>query len=378
MKKRIAVVTPTFPPYRGGIGKVAELDSRQLAALGHDVHVFTPTRGAATDPSYAVHELRAWLRYGNAAFVPGVMPLVRSFDLIILHYPFFGGAEPLAFAKPFGRAKLVLAYHMDVVGSGFFRSIFAAHAKFVMPRIVRAADRVLVTTEEYARSSKLAPPIAADPSRFRTLAPSIDLHRFSPGPKPTELLRRHGFADTDRVVVFVGGLDSAHYFKGIPVLLDAMASPALAASRAVIVGDGDLRPAFEARAAELGVANRVVFAGGVSDDALPAYYRLADLFAFPSLDRSEAFGIAALEALASGAPVVASDLPGVRTIVREGETGALVPPGDAAALAARMAAILGDDALRQRMAANARAMTEREYGDAARQEKLRDIIAALL
>ncbi|HTM68941.1 MAG TPA: glycosyltransferase family 4 protein, partial [Candidatus Binatia bacterium] len=359
-------------------GKVAELDARQLAEIGFDVHVHSPAGARPDGAPYAFHLMPALLRYGNAAFVPSVTRLLRDHAAVLLHYPFFGGAEPLALAKRLsGRGRLLVTYHMDVVGKGLLRSAFALHTRYWMPSILREAERVFVTSFDYAERGALAAMVETERHRFRELAPSVDVERFVPGPRPPELLKKHGLSPDDRVVVFVGGLDRPHYFKGVPVLLRALASRPLAAVKAVIVGDGDLRPSFEALAKAPALAGRAVFTGGVSERELPSYYRLGDVFAFPSTDRSEAFGIAALEAAASGLPVVASDLPGVRTIVREGVTGRRVPVGSASALALALASVLADAPGRHAMSEAGRAMAVEEYAEPARLEKWRKLAKEL-
>jgi len=377
-KISIAIVTPTFPPYRGGIGKLAELDARQLAELGHDVHVFTPRARERLDrpaEPFQVHELPVRGRYGNAAFVPGTAGLMKRFQLTFLNYPFFGGAEPLALTRRFfPDSKLALVYHMDVVGQGPLGAIFGLHRRLLQPAILRAADRIVVTSFDYLLNSNIGGLFRDQRFHFRELAPSVDTARFAPGDKPSELLFRYGLTSADRTVLFVGGLDRAHYFKGVPSLLRALTTRELSRTKAVIVGDGDQRRAYEKLAADLGLAGRAVFAGGVSDAELPAHFRMADVFAFPSIDRSEAFGVAALEALASGLPVVASDLPGVRTIVRHGETGFRVPPGSVSALATRLDELLDDAVMRRRIGQNARKMAVEEYDDGIRLKRLGQLV----
>lgn len=377
MPRPVAIITPTFPPYRGGIGGVAEQDAWQLAELGFDVTVWTPSvrDGAGKDLPFAVRRLHPLFRYGNAAFVPGAAALAGG--TVLLHYPFFGGAEPLVAAKRAGKGRLLVTYHMDVVGTGPLKAAFALHTRWLMPRILRAADRVLVTSRDYADHGNLAAyaPDAAD--KLRELPPAVDVARFAPGPKSASLLRRHGLAESDRIVTFVGGLDKAHYFKGIPVLLRALSAKELSGVKAVIVGGGDLKPKLEAEAKTLGVAPRVVFAGPVSDEELPEYHRLGDAFAFPSVDRSEAFGIAALEAAATGVPVVATDLPGVRTVVRHGVNGLRVAPGSASALALALAAILGDEASRRRFGESGRSVAVAEYGEEARLARWKTVVEEL-
>lgn len=365
----IAVITPVFPPYRGGIGRIAEMDALQLAALGHDVTVYVPhaagpSRIAAELP-YRVEEVAPLFRYGNAAFVPQIGDVVNDHQLTILHYPFFGGAEAVAFAsRGRGAGRLFIAYHMDVKGTGGRASFFKTHEVLVAPSVLRSADGIIVTSKDYAAHSSLLKKIVGQVP-FHELAPSIDIEAFAPGDKNAGLMARYGIAADDIVATFVGGLDNAHYFKGVPVLLEALASlddePRI---KALIVGDGNLRPTYEKLARERGIEGRVIFAGSVSDAELAAHFRLGDFFVFPSIDRSEAFGIAALESLACGVPVIASVLPGVRTIVRPGETGMLVRPGDADALADAMARMAGDHRLRARLAEGARALALRYSHDA--------------
>ncbi|MCL5946658.1 MAG: glycosyltransferase, partial [Chloroflexi bacterium] len=146
-----------------------------------------------------------------------------------------------------------------------------------------------------------------------------------------------------------GALDTAHYFKGVPVLLEALARLDGETVRGVIVGRGDLLPQLRERARYLGLAERVVFATDVDDQELPLYYRGSDVTVLPSLTQGEAFGVVLLESLACGTPVVASDIPGVRSVVRDTGGGMLVPAGDVEALAKRLGQLLSEESLRLEM-----------------------------
>jgi N-acetyl-alpha-D-glucosaminyl L-malate synthase BshA len=119
----------------------------------------------------------------------------------------------------------------------------------------------------------------------------------------------------------------------------------------VLVGEGPERPQVQALAAELGVADRVVCLGALSRFA--QWLACADLFLMPS--ETESFGLAALEALACGVPVIASEVGGLPEVVRHGETGLLVPPADPGALASAIAELLDDEPRRRRLGAAARA-----------------------
>jgi len=336
---RIAVVVSTYPPYPGGMGNAAAAHADALKAAGHDVTVFSPGRN-----------LRPLFRIGNSACAPQLWWKLRGFDAVELHYPFFGGAEWVwLWKKTFGRrARLAVMYHMDAVGTGLFGAIFRLYRALFLKPVLSAADVVLASSRDYLAASQAA--FIAEDGRVRETPFGVDVARFHPGA-----------ARGRNEVLFVGGLDRAHYFKGITVLLDAFARVAQTRPEAtlLIVGDGDMRKEYEERAAPLG--DRVRFLGRVQDAALPDLYRSAAVHVLPSIDRSEAFGIVTLEAAASGVPSVVSDLPGVRTVVEHDVTGLRVPPSDPAALSEALLSVLKDPDRAEAMGRAARARAERLY-----------------
>jgi glycosyltransferase involved in cell wall biosynthesis len=249
--------------------------------------------------------------------------------------------------------RLVVQYHMDLVGDGWRGAVFAAYQRWVLPRVLAAADRVVVSSLDYARHGALAPYIKQLGERLVEIPIGVDVERFK---QNAERKTQNAEPFT---VLFVGGLDRAHVFKGVPVLLDAVARTV--GVQLHVVGDGDLRPVYEQRARELGISDRVEFLGSISDDELPDIYRSADVLVLPSTSRSEAFGVVLLEAMASGIPVITSDLPGVRTVVADGETGFVVSPGNAQSLVQRLQALAGDRSLCRQMGMAARERIEKCY-----------------
>ena len=327
---RIAVITATFPPYRGGMGNVAAREAAALAALGHEVTVLTPlypdqplAGDAPGAGGAAVHRVRPLLSYGNAAVCPGLRARVRGADVLYLHYPFFGVAEPLclrarlAGAPPRRARRLVLRYQMDVVGAGVRRLVFAFHTKVVLPAILRAADAVVFSSLDYAANGNAAGFRRAHPERCREVSFGIDATVFHPDPSVTK---------DPRALLFVGGLDSAHYFKGLEHLLRAL--PALVRADAgvtlTVVGRGNLLPRYRRLCDELGIARQVRFLTDCDDTELRRCYTAAGVTVLPSVDRSESLGMVLLESLACGTAIAAADLPGVRTLVREGQNGILL------------------------------------------------------
>lgn len=356
---RVVHIVSTFPPYKGGMGNVAREIAERTARRGHAVMVVTPRRVESGEwrvesdrksetITYHLSPINSVLRFGNAAWCPGIARMLDALhhDLVHLHWPFIGGVAPvLAWRRRNPNRRLIVQYHMDLLASGWRGIVFAAYQRITLPRVLRVADHVVVSSLDYAQHGALAPFMEALRDRISEIPLGVDIERFAPS-------RRTNDDRSPFHAFFVGGLDRAHAFKGVPVLLSAIARvPEL---RLRIVGDGDLRSAYERRTHDLGIADRVEFLGAVSDAELPEIYRSADVLVLPSTARSEAFGIVLLEAGASGIPVIASDLPGVRSVVVDGATGLLVPPGDAAALAERLAMLARDHGRARRMGAAGR------------------------
>jgi phosphatidyl-myo-inositol dimannoside synthase len=178
-----------------------------------------------------------------------------------------------------------------------------------------------LTKERFVSWSK------ADVRRGLILPNCVDLARLAPGPKPAALLKRYGLEER-LVLLTLGRLAAAERYKGFDEVLEVL--PVLAKKipnlSYVIAGDGPDKSRLQAKAAALGVAERVVFTGHVSDLEKADHYRLADAYVMPS--RGEGFGIVFLEAMACGIPVIGSRVDGSREALRNGELGALVDPSN--------------------------------------------------
>ncbi|MFH1253227.1 MAG: glycosyltransferase family 4 protein [Candidatus Uhrbacteria bacterium] len=357
---KIAQVVSTYPPYRGGMGAVAFEYTERLRELGHKVHVFTPRyEKTISDPEY-VHRIPSPLHWGNTGVVPSLAYRLKGFDLVHLHYPFFGGAEPLIIRKYLQpHQPLVMTYHMDNVASGWKQAVFDAHRRAIFPWVVERVDKIFVSSQDYADTCALHKiPGAAE--KIIILPFGIDLEKFSPG--SDEALRQSlSINKTTPVLLFVGGLDRAHYFKGLAVLIEALSGLENKDWQLLVIGDGDLRSTFAAQARVFGLADKIKFLGSVSEAEKSRFYRAADIHVFPSTDRSEAFGLVALEAAASGIPSIASDLPGVRSVVKNQETGLLVKPENVRELQSAIEELLNNEEKRKKFGTAARLRAEQGF-----------------
>ena len=345
---RVRHLVCVAPPRLGGMGAAALRWVEALQERGHQTELVVP----ATPGFQPTHPLiRPWpvaVAWGNGAVLGKRKELWEGIDLLHLHLPFYGVQEFLLATRP--PKPCVATFHMDAVQTGLLGVAIRAHQRLLQPFLFRYVDRFFASSLDYVAVSSAASIWRRSPERWQELP-------FFPGHVATpSRLRAPG---PELGALFVSVLDRAHLFKGLPVLLRALAR--VERVRLTVVGDGDARSSFEEEARRYGVAERVTFAGRLSDEALRVAYQAADVVVSPSTSAAEAFGLVALEAQASGTPVIASRLPGVRTVVRDGETGLLVAPGSAEELAAALERLRDDAALRQSLGRRALAWAEERF-----------------
>lgn len=322
------------PPEVGGIGTAALREVDALRARGYEAVLAAPERieGEAdvTRPA-GVRVMKPRWRVGNAAALPLDALLRESWDVIHVHYPFYGTAEQLLTIPR--SVPIVMTFHMDAVMGGWREPIARIHRWIMQPWILRRMARICVSSLDYAADASIAALVQKNDPRVVELPFGIDLSLFTPGPSERS---RFDLPEGKTIFLMVGGLDRPHLFKGVPIALRALAQLKDPHVMLALRGDGDLKPSFQELAATLGIADRVRFLPRCDAQDLPRLYRSADALLLPSTSRAEAFGLVAIESQACGTPVIASDLPGVRSVLADGRTGWLVPPGDVDALAKRM------------------------------------------
>ncbi|OGF34284.1 hypothetical protein A2482_00630 [Candidatus Falkowbacteria bacterium RIFOXYC2_FULL_48_21] len=345
MSFKIAQIVCQIPPDAGGIGMVAHSYADQLTRRGHDVTVFVPrTRGNAVESkSYKVAALWPLVKFGYGALLPQLAWRLRGFDIIHLHYPFFATAFLTVLHRNlwYPKTKLVINYHMDVNLSGW-RGIYEKCARrLALNYILKSADKIIVSSEDYIENSRIQEFYFKNINKFYELPFGVS-RRFVPEPKDGDLLAKYGLAKDDKVVLFAGGLDSAHYFKGVNYLIKAISLIEDKKIKALIIGAGDLLADYKKLVSETKLGDRVKFADYVPADSLVKHYNLGDVFILPSINNSEAFGIVLIEAMACGKPVIATNLKGVRSVVDIGVNGLLVEPKNSKDIADKINLLLGN------------------------------------
>ena len=233
-------------------------------------------------------------------------------------------------------------------------------------RAVRRSDGLVAASE--IEASELLRLYDADPAKLSIVPCGVDTDVFRPI-RQVDAREALGRDQCERLMLFVGRIEQ---IKGIDVLLDALGllfkrRPDLRGNVCLVVVGGALDPGDDAPETEKiqelrrlvhehRMEDSVDFIGSIDQPRLALWYSAADLCAVPSL--TESFGLVALEAMACGTPVVATRVGGLQTVVEDGESGLLVPPGDHAALAEAIEQVLMDHRLRIHLAHGARDRAE--------------------
>jgi len=352
---RILHVGKYYAPQRGGIERHTQALAEYCVGQGDTVAALVhQPPGAWGSSRDALSGVEVW-RAGCLA-APVYTPISPAFPWLlaralresapqVLHLHLPNPSCFAALALPAARRlSWIVHWHADVPPDSpdwRLRFGYRAYRPFEQAMLARARA-IVATSQAYLDAS-----LALAPWRAKARVIPLGVDEASAAERDTsEWPATRGLR-----LLAVGRLSR---YKGFDVLIDALA--ARADDTLLLVGDGECAGELRERAQAKGIADRVRFAGEIDDARLASAYASADVFVLPSLDRGEAFGLVLLEAMRAGLPVVASAIPGsgVTSVVADGETGWLAPPGDAPALAAALARF-DDDALRTRFGAQGRA-----------------------
>ena len=353
---RVLQLGKYYYPYMGGIENHLYLLCNELKReVDLDVVVCNSERASATAvvEGVTVRRCLELFKVASTSICP-TMPLEvsrRRYDVAHFHFPHPMGVMSYHLARHTHRHAVVVTYHGDVVKQV---NLLRAYRPF-MDSLLARADAILCTSPDYLEGSEALTLLR---HKCHVVPYGIDAAQFEPTDAVLSAARAIRARFRDRPLVL--GVGRLIYYKGFEHAIRAMRD---VDADLVLVGEGPLRGALEAVAREAGVAARVHFAGEVHNLALAPWYYACDVYALPSIVRSEAFAIVQLEAMACGKPIVNTAIPrsGVPFVSRGGESGLTVPPADSQAFGQALRAILGDRSVARRFGEAGRERVKREF-----------------
>jgi phosphatidylinositol alpha-mannosyltransferase len=341
---KIAIISQSYYPKPGGVTEAVYYSARELRARGHKTTIIT-TSYSGND----THEEDV-IRIGRNALVPvngawvnvtlgiGLKKRMEqifrrgSFDIIQTHCPLVPTLPLLALKAASVEHKVVGTFHAAAesnIGYRIFR-------KPLHTRAERLDTRIAVSASAKGFAEKYFP------GEYTIIPNGVDCKRFNPSNHPRTELNDHSLN-----ILFVGRMDKR---KGLPYLLRSL--PLIRKKidrkiRLILVGEGKLRKLFTPGQIHL-YRGEIISAGRVPPSELASYYASADIFCSPATGQ-ESFGIILLEAMASGVPVVASDIPGYRGIITHRDNGLLARPRDPISIAECVVELALDKNLRRKI-----------------------------
>jgi glycosyltransferase involved in cell wall biosynthesis len=341
---RILSVLTYYRPHISGLTIYAEQLARALVRRGHQVTVLTSqysNKLAEAEVCEGVRVLRApvLFRLSKGVIMPTfgylASKLAAESDVIQLHLPQFDAAG-VALRGRLLKKPTVITYHCDLLMPPGLLSFTANQAVRVMNHLAaRFTHRIVTYTQDYAEHS---PYLRHYLDKLRVIPPPVEL----PPATPDEIAAFAAQYNPGNRRPLIGMVSRFATEKGVEVLLNALPRIREVHPDALVLFAGPYRhihgeeaylERLRPRIAELEQAGTWQFLGALSPKQLACFYPNMDLFAFPSLNSTEAFGIVQIEAMVNGVPCVTSDLPGVRQPVKLHEMGRIIPIGDASALA---------------------------------------------
>ena len=357
---RIVQTPARFYPFIGGVENYVYNLSKELARLGQEVQVV-----CAREPEAQENESRDGIEIKRLPYIGKVantnitpaLPFAlfqQDFDLIHTHLPTPWSADWSLIISRLKSRPLVLTYHNDIVGQGRAGKLAIFYNSTGLPFLLKTSAKIVITQDKYINSSIY---LRNYRNKIKVIPNGVDIDRF----RPRSYTKKEA---ESKVLFFLGLLDKYHAYKGLDDLLKALAivRKQLPGVKLVVGGGGELLGHYRDTAANLGLSQNVEFQGFIPDEKLPECYNRCDVFVLPSVSsEQEGFGIVLLEAMASGRPVISTDIVGVAGDVKRFNAGRIVRPRDINALAQAILEILLDEELAREMGRRGRTLVEGKY-----------------
>ena len=324
---RILQVSKAYPPWVGGIETHLQALSEGLATRGHQVEVLVcntkPWTSVEKKENLNITRLASMGTYFSMPLAPTfrfkLKNLVEVADILHIHVPYPMGV--LAILKIQPSCPIVVTWHSDIV-----RQEWAL--KWYQPRLDQFLERVDRIFPTSPRMIEFSPNLSRYAEKCRVVHLGVDPSRFDLKEEQKSLIKKIREQYGEKIVLFVGRLIG---YKGVDYLIKAMLA---VEGKLLIVGVGKMEDSLRELTKKMKLEHKVFFLGHVPDEELAAYYHASNVFVLPSIGVNETLGVVQLEAMASGLPVVSTNLPtGVPYLNKHNVTGIIVQPKETAPLA---------------------------------------------
>ena len=384
VQTKLCVVTHTFLPHVGGIERVVYEQCKRLMQKQFEPMVVTHRN--YTDKNYVFDGIKVrcydsvniGFRLGIPYAIPHITSLkiflesVKSSDLIHVHgHPYLSSLIAAKIAKKYGKPLVLTQHNTFIEYNNFWDNAEKLNDLAIGKQALKAADKIIVVsnaTKNYVLS------LGAAPEKIRVLHNGVDVNRFRPltGVKD-EMRKKLGISKDASVVLTVRRLV---YKNGIDTLIESAKVAVKTNPRVffLVVGKGPDFEKVKEKIEELGMQENFRLTGFISDEDLPFYYNVADFFVLPSKS-GEGLPLVALEAMACGVPVIATNVVGISEVMEEG-SGKLVPPNSPASLAEAILEFSHSDLLALKN--DLRKIVEQKYSWDRNVEKLVEIYEELI
>jgi len=337
----LCIVTHTFLPHVGGIERVVYEQGKRLMQKTFDLMVLTNRIGTEKNYTYDGIRVKCYdsLNIGFRLGIPYVIPSVSSFrtfleavkscDLIHAHgHPYLSSLMAAKLAKRYNKPFVLTQHNTFIEYQGIWNTVERLNDLTVGSHVLRSADRIIVVSKA---TMKYVLSLGANPEKTQIVHNGVDLNRFKPMTEKKDVIRKWLVIPDDAVVAVT--VRRLVYKNGIDTLIESAEIAIRKNPRLffIAVGGGPDFAQVKTKVEQLGIEKNFKLAGFISDRDLPFYYNAADLFILPSKS-GEGLPLVALEAMACGLPVVATDVGGIREIMIEGY-GEIVPPNNPELLA---------------------------------------------
>lgn len=371
---KVAFITFEYPPFiQGGAGVYGYNLTKELAMLGHEIHVITPKvlecERESVEEGVFIHRIdflnkpflaapSFWLSLRKK--FPSLERQARGFDVVHSNELSDFSLSQKVVSSP----RVITVHHLTTTILKALEVNLLERVRnlrgeigispLIEPLCIRRADRI-VAVSQYTKQD-IMNVFGIPHSRIEVIYHGVRLEDYMFPEEAKVKIRSALGINSQPMILFVGRLSPR---KGVDILLRAL--PQLLGKmevKLVLAGSGNQRD-YQQLAQSLGISDKTVFLGHVSDNTLRLLYSSCDLFVLPS--RLEGLGIVILEAMASGKPVVATNVGGIPELVKSGQNGILVEAGEEGKLASAIVKVLSDNSLPKTIGGNNMKKAQEHY-----------------